>query len=37
MFRWCGAQSTPKLRENPNRRGFAGIGKRLESVADRLS
>jgi hypothetical protein len=24
MFRCCGAQSTSKLRENPNRRGFAG-------------
>jgi hypothetical protein len=24
MFRCCGAQSTLKLRENPNRRGFAG-------------
>jgi hypothetical protein len=33
MFRCCGAQSTSKLRENPNQRGFAGYlgtsGKRL--------
>jgi hypothetical protein len=27
MFRCCGAQSTLKLRENPNRRGFAGNRK----------
>jgi len=33
MFRCCGAQSIAKLRENPNRCGFAGyrmkLGKRL--------
>jgi len=30
MFRCCDAQSTSKLRENPNRRGFAGSRKDRE-------
>ena len=29
MFRCCGAQSTSKLRENPNQSGFAGYGMKL--------